>query len=156
MNREQLEVLRFKRLFSRYLTRKIGFEAVLRIRCSKGLSLHTFHGNFFVRSTDLLAMANVNPDSALGVQIQYEEDLTNQSAACFQAALLYTSSKGDRRIRVHTLCIPICRDVQQIFGSFDIMASISLLSKMGKYFFPIKCSILNVYLFSFRTCIKWW
>lgn len=59
-----------------------------------GLSLHTFHGNFFVRSTDLLAMANVNPDSALGVQVQYEEDLTNQATACFQAALLYTSSKG--------------------------------------------------------------
>lgn len=37
MNRERLEVLRFKRLFSRYLSRKIGFEAVLRIRCSKGM-----------------------------------------------------------------------------------------------------------------------
>lgn len=87
-----------------------------------------------MRSTDLLAMANVNPDSALGVQIQFDEDLTNQSTACFQAALLYTSSKGDRRIRVHTLCIPICRDVQQIFGSFDVMASISILSKMGMFF----------------------
>ncbi|KAI6218822.1 Sec23/Sec24 trunk domain-containing protein [Aphelenchoides fujianensis] len=131
INREQLEVLRFQRLFSRYLTRKVGFEAVLRIRCSKGLSLHTFHGNFFVRSTDLLAMANVNPDSALSVQIQYEEDLKNQSAACFQAALLYTSSKGDRRIRVHTLCIPICHDIQTVFATFDTKASIALLAKMA-------------------------
>jgi len=131
INRELFELARYKKLFSRYLTRKIGFEAVLRIRCSKGLSLHTFHGNFFVRSTDLLAMANVNPDAALSVQIQYEEDLTNQSIACFQAALLYTSAKGDRRIRVHTLCIPVCRDIQQIFGAFDSKASISLLSKMA-------------------------
>jgi protein transport protein SEC24 len=37
MNRERLEVMRFNRLFGRYLTRKIGFEAVLRIRCSKGM-----------------------------------------------------------------------------------------------------------------------
>ncbi|KAI6214453.1 hypothetical protein M3Y94_00270100 [Aphelenchoides besseyi] len=131
INREQLEVLRFKRLFSRYLTRKIGLEAVLRIRCSKGLSLHTFHGNFFVRSTDLLAMANVNPDSALSVQIQYEEDLKNQSTTCFQAALLYTSSKGDRRIRVHTLCIPICKDIQTVFSSFDTKSSVTLLAKMA-------------------------
>ncbi len=37
--------------FRRYLTRKIGFEAVMRIRCTRGLVPHTFHGNFFVRST---------------------------------------------------------------------------------------------------------
>lgn len=35
--------------FARYLTRKIGFEAVMRIRCTRGMSLHTFHGHFFVR-----------------------------------------------------------------------------------------------------------
>nr|NVI78018.1 Sec24AB ortholog [Cucujiformia] len=34
------------RCFRRYLTRKIGFEAVMRIRCTRGLSIHTFHGNF--------------------------------------------------------------------------------------------------------------
>nr|NVI78008.1 Sec24AB ortholog [Cucujiformia] len=30
----------------RYITRKIGFEAVMRIRCTRGMSIHTFHGNF--------------------------------------------------------------------------------------------------------------
>nr|NVI77918.1 Sec24AB ortholog [Cucujiformia] len=32
--------------FRRYVTRKIGFEAVMRIRCTRGMSIHTFHGNF--------------------------------------------------------------------------------------------------------------
>lgn len=66
-----------------------------------GLSIHTFHGNFFVRSTDLLSLANVNPDSAFAVQMSIEDSLADSSLACFQAALLYTSSKGawshDRR-----------------------------------------------------------
>ena len=53
----------------RYLTRKIGFEAVMRIRCTRGLTLHTFHGNFFVRSTDLLSLPNVNPDAGFGMQV---------------------------------------------------------------------------------------
>nr|NVI77980.1 Sec24AB ortholog [Cucujiformia] len=35
-----------ERTFRRYLTRKIGFEAVMRIRCTRGMSIHTFHGNF--------------------------------------------------------------------------------------------------------------
>ena len=60
-------------LFVRYLTRKIGFEAVMRIRCSRGMSLHTFHGHFFVRSTDLLSLPNVNPDSGFGMQVRIIE-----------------------------------------------------------------------------------
>ena len=49
--------------------RKIGFEAVMRIRCTRGLQVHTFHGNFFVRSTDLLSLPNVNPDAGYGMQV---------------------------------------------------------------------------------------
>ena len=41
----------------------------MRIRCTRGMSLHTFHGHFFVRSTDLLSLPNVNPDTAFGMQV---------------------------------------------------------------------------------------
>lgn len=82
------------KILRRYLTRKIGFEAVMRIRCTRGLSIHTFHGNFFVRSTDLLSLPNVNPDAGFGMQISIEENLSDVQNVCFQAALLYTSSKG--------------------------------------------------------------
>ena len=58
-----------------------------------GLNIHTFHGNFFVRSTDLLALANTNPDAGFAVNLSIEEPLTDLSAVCFQAALLYTTSK---------------------------------------------------------------
>lgn len=36
-----------------------GWEAVMRIRCSKGLRISGFHGHFFIRSTDLLALPQV-------------------------------------------------------------------------------------------------
>ncbi|KAJ1352255.1 hypothetical protein KIN20_008550 [Parelaphostrongylus tenuis] len=123
------QVKRFEKIFTRYLTRKIGFEAVLRIRCSRGLSLSAFYGNFFVRSTDLLALANVNPDSAIAVQVSMEEKLS--SVVCFQAALLYTSSKGDRRIRVHTMCLPTTADLAQVYNNFDLKATVSLIAKIG-------------------------
>lgn len=131
ITRNEVQVKRFQKQLSRYLTRKIGFEAVLRIRCTRGLTLHTFYGNFFVRSTDLLAMANVNPDSAFGVQVQMEENLTGLNSVCFQAALLYTSSKGDRRIRVHTLCLPVTKDLSTVYSQFDVKCAVSLLSKMA-------------------------
>ncbi|XP_041363025.1 protein transport protein Sec24A-like isoform X2 [Gigantopelta aegis] len=115
----------------RYFTRKIGFEAVMRIRCTRGLSIHTFHGNFFVRSTDLLSLPNINPDAGFGMQMSVEDSLTDMSTVCFQAALLYTSSKGERRIRVHTLCLPVTNQISDLFGGADQQAIISLLAKMA-------------------------
>ncbi|XP_007441191.1 protein transport protein Sec24B isoform X2 [Python bivittatus] len=115
----------------RYLTRKIGFEAVMRIRCTKGLSIHTFHGNFFVRSTDLLSLANVNPDAGFAVQMSIEENLTDTSLVCFQTALLYTSSKGERRIRVHTLCLPVVTSLTDVYAGADVQAIICLLANMA-------------------------
>jgi len=89
-NSETLE-----RLLRRYLTRKIGFEAVMRLRCTRGLSIHAFHGSFFVRSTDLLCLPNINPDAGFGMQISIDENLSDVQSVCFQASLLYTSSKGN-------------------------------------------------------------
>ncbi|XP_017285258.1 protein transport protein Sec24B isoform X2 [Kryptolebias marmoratus] len=128
-NPAQME--KFRRDLERYLTRKIGFEAVMRIRCTKGLSIHTFHGNFFVRSTDLLSLANVNPDSAFAVQMSIDDSLADSSLACFQAALLYTSSKGKRRIRVHTLCLPVVSQLSDVFAGADVQAITCLLANMA-------------------------
>ncbi|KAL6098292.1 sec24a [Pungitius sinensis] len=121
----------FQKDLKRYLTRKIGFEAVMRIRCSKGMSIHTFHGNFFVRSTDLLSLPNVNPDAGFAVQMSIEENLDDMQNVSFQAALLYTSSKGERRIRVHTLCLPVVNSLSDIFAGADVQAITGLLACMA-------------------------
>ncbi|XP_031164101.1 protein transport protein Sec24A isoform X3 [Sander lucioperca] len=121
----------FQKDLKRYLTRKIGFEAVMRIRCTKGLSIHTFHGNFFVRSTDLLSLPNVNPDAGFAVQMSIEENLDDMQVVSFQAALLYTSSKGERRIRVHTLCLPVVNSLADIFAGADVQAITGLLACMA-------------------------
>ncbi|XP_066245647.1 protein transport protein Sec24A [Euwallacea similis] len=121
----------FQRELRRYLKRKIGFEAVMRVRCTRGLTINTFHGNFFVRSIDLLSLPNINPDAAFGMQVAIEENLSESQSVCFQAALLYTSSKGERRIRVHTLCLPIANTLQDVIYSADQQCIIGLLSKMA-------------------------
>lgn len=125
------QVERFEKDLKRYLTRKIGFEAVMRIRCTKGLSIHTFHGNFFVRSTDLLSLPNVNPDAGFAVQMSIEENLDDMQIVSFQAALLYTSSKGERRIRVHTMCLPVVNSLSDVFAGADVQAITGLLACMA-------------------------
>ncbi|XP_058853252.1 protein transport protein Sec24A-like isoform X2 [Acipenser ruthenus] len=125
------QVEQLQRDLKRYISRKIGFESVMRVRCTKGLSIHTFHGNFFVRSTDLLSLPNINPDSGFAVQMSIEENLVDMQVVSFQAALLYTSSKGERRIRVHTLCLPVVNSMADIFAGADVQAITGLLASMA-------------------------
>jgi len=122
---------RFYSDFKHYLTRNIGFEAVMRLRCTKGLSIHTFHGNFFVRSTDLLSLPNVNPDNGYAMQISIDEDLKDFNSIGFQAAVLYTNPVGERRIRVHTLSLPIVSTLQDVINFADQDAIAAMLCKMG-------------------------
>uniref|UniRef100_A0A0N4Z9T8 VWFA domain-containing protein n=1 Tax=Parastrongyloides trichosuri TaxID=131310 RepID=A0A0N4Z9T8_PARTI len=122
---------RFGKILDRYFVRKIGWEAVLRIRCTENVTLHSFYGNHFVRSTDLINMPIVSPDMGMAAQLELEDDLKGLDKITIQAALLYTSSKADRRIRVHTMCLPVSSDLLDVYRNFDISASISLLTKMG-------------------------
>lgn len=122
---------RFEADMRHYLTRTIGFEAVLRLRSTRGISIHTFHGNFFVRSTDLIALPNVNPDSSYAIQMTINEDLKEFNQVALQAALLYTASNGERRIRVHTIALPVVAVIGEVLAGADQEAIICLLAKMG-------------------------
>lgn len=79
-----------------YLSRPIGFEAVMRIRCTQGIGLHAFFGNFFVRSSDLLSLPNVSPDMGYAVSLSIDESLKDIQMVCVQTALLYTSARGEQ------------------------------------------------------------
>lgn len=44
---------------------------------------------------------------------------------------MYTSSTGERRIRVHTLCLPVSSLLEEVLTSIDQEAVIGLVSKMA-------------------------
>jgi protein transport protein SEC24 len=126
----QEDALKFSTELKHLLTRPLGLEAVLRIRASKGIKMATFHGNFFLRSTDLLSLPNVNPDNTYTIELAITEDLKAPSV-CFQTALLYTSSCGERRIRVLTLCVPVATSLSEVYIGADQQAVAALLIKKG-------------------------
>jgi len=53
----------------------------------------SFHGNFFVRSTDLLAMPAVPHDQSYAIEVQIEEAITAPFVV-FQCAVLHTTCYG--------------------------------------------------------------
>ena len=123
---------KFSAELKRDLTRETAWEAVVRVRCGKGLKITTFHGHFFVRSLDLLALPAVSCDQAFAIQINHEENLLTNDTVYFQCALLYTASVGVRRIRVHTLAVPVVADLGQMYKASDGAAMASVLAKIGE------------------------
>ncbi|MCH1922194.1 hypothetical protein L9G15_22585, partial [Shewanella sp. A3A] len=49
----------------------------------------------------------------------------------FQTALLYTTSFGERRIRVMNLCLPVAKTVADLFSSADQLAIARALCHQG-------------------------
>ncbi|KAL3899312.1 MAG: hypothetical protein SGCHY_002135 [Lobulomycetales sp.] len=122
------DVQKFSSELSHFLGRGIGLEAVLRVRATRGISMSNYHGNFFLRSTDLLQLPNVNPDNSFCIEMTIDETLSG-SIACFQTALLHTSSSGERRIRVITLALPIVSTIDAVFSGSHGRAISTLLTK---------------------------
>ena len=91
-----------------------------------------------MRSTDLLSLPNVNPDAGFAVQMSIEENLVDMQVVSFQAALLYTSSKGEGskedRMFTHTGAIP-----------YPSLPTTSL----SAYFLPLSLSISTM-----KCCVQ--
>ncbi|MCL7031933.1 hypothetical protein MKW94_000124 [Papaver nudicaule] len=116
---------------ARDLTRETAWESVMRIRCGKGVRFTTYHGHFMLRSTDLLALPAVDSDKAFAMQLSLEENLLTNQTVYFQVALLYTSSSGERRIRVHTAAAPVVADLGEMYRQADTGAIVSVFSRLA-------------------------
>ncbi|KAH8110252.1 hypothetical protein DFH11DRAFT_1547568 [Phellopilus nigrolimitatus] len=93
---------KFAHGFGEVIAMPIMLEAVMRVRATKGLRMASFHGNFFVRSTDLLAMPTT--------------------------AVLRSTCTGERRIRVVTLALQTTTNLSEVYTSADQVAIATLLA----------------------------
>lgn len=92
-----------------------------------GVRMSAFHGNFFVRSTDLLSLAAVPMDQSYAIEIQIEDPISAPFVV-FQTAVLHTTCYGERRIRVLTLALPTTSSISELYGSVDTVAMATLLA----------------------------
>ncbi|XXG44745.1 hypothetical protein AAC387_Pa02g0014 [Persea americana] len=122
---------KFRHELARDLTRETAWEAVMRIRCGKGVRFTTYHGHFMLRSTDLLALPAVDSDKAFAMLLSLEDTSLTTQTIYFQVALLYTSSSGERCIRVHTAAAPVVSDLGEMYRLADTGAIVSVLSRFA-------------------------
>jgi len=127
----QEQGLKLKSELIHVLTRYMGWEAVMRVRVSRGWKISKFYGHLYIRGVDLLVVPNCHADQTFSFVIDMEENVTPDPIFCMQSALLYTNSNGERRIRVNTWATAATQNFNEIANSIDVQASITLLANIA-------------------------
>eukprot|EP00741_Cyanophora_paradoxa_P004787 tig00000829_g4645.t1 len=122
---------KFQDELSRLVTRPSGFEAVMRLRCSAGLCVKEYLGNFFGRTPDDMDLANIDSDKAFAAVLKHDDKLPENSEACLQSALLYTTATGERRIRVCTVSVPVTAILGNLFRYADLDSIMNLQLRLS-------------------------
>jgi protein transport protein SEC24 len=126
------------------LTRKNAWEAVFRIRTSFGFSQVTSYGNIQIKAKtqDLILCPSVDQDRVIVYEIEKTDSPVvggntpasstedpnraarrDTSHLYIQSALLYSTSEGERRIRVHNIAVPLTNMKHLPFEYLDVTAT---------------------------------
>ena len=111
------------------------FESVFRVRVSRGVVISDFHGHFSIRGNDLLAIPCVDVEKGISFELKIDDKdkdyvVSNKDrVVTIQSGLLFTSYAGERRIVVHTMIVPIAREVRRLLETMNISVSVGLMAK---------------------------
>lgn len=111
------------------VTRPQGFEAVMRVRCSQGIQVQEYSGNFCKRIPTDVDLPAIDCDKTIMVALKHDDKLQEESECAFQCALLYTTVYGQRRIRVSTLSLPCTNMLTNLFRAADLDTQFSCILK---------------------------
>lgn len=113
------------------VTRPRAMEALMRVRCSGGLEVDGYLGAFYRRPNNFtdIDLPALDCDKAIVAKLIIMEKLQAGQEVYLQSALLYTSTEGQRKVRVQTLALPITDSIGQVFKGADLDAQVSLISR---------------------------
>ncbi|KAH8199604.1 hypothetical protein TruAng_006254 [Truncatella angustata] len=110
--------------------RETGYQALMKVRCSNGLQIKDYHGNFLQHTFGAdLEIGVIDADKAIGVTFGYDGKLDAKLDAHFQAALLYTTASGQRRVRCCNIIASVSEVTRECIKMIDQDAVVSILAK---------------------------
>jgi protein transport protein SEC24 len=112
------------------VTRETGYQALMKVRCSNGLQISSYHGGFVQHTFGAdLEIGVIDADKAIGVTFGYDGKLDSKLDAHFQSALLYTTASGQRRVRCCNVIASVSDNARECMKFIDQDAVYSVLAK---------------------------
>ncbi|XP_001601102.1 protein transport protein Sec24C [Nasonia vitripennis] len=113
------------------INRPIAFDAVMRVRTSTGVRPTDFYGHLYMSNTTDMELASIDSDKAIAIEIKHDDKLGDEESVYIQAALLYTSCSGVRRLRVINLSLKTSSQMAELYRACDLDAIINFLLKQN-------------------------
>lgn len=127
------DLLKLSKELAHAVTRETGYQALMKVRCSNGLQVSNYHGNFLQHTFGAdLEIGSIDADKALGVLFSYDGKLDPKLDAHFQAALLYTSANGQRRVRCVNVVAAVNEGGMETMKFIDQDAVVNIVAKEGR------------------------
>jgi protein transport protein SEC24 len=104
----------------RALTRPFGYDAIAKVRCSKGITVSDHLGNLRVSTSHDIEFAGIDSDKSIVVALKHDDKLEEKSEPALQFAMLYTTASGKRRIRVHNISVNCSLTLPNLFRGADL------------------------------------
>ncbi|KAK5168613.1 COPII coat Sec23p-Sfb3p heterodimer component [Saxophila tyrrhenica] len=124
------DLLRLEKELSHTVQREQGYAALMKVRCSNGLQVSHYSGNFTQHTFGAdLELASVTEDSGMCVTFTYDGKLDTKFDAYFQSALLYTTQSGQRRVRCSNVVAQVNESARESMKLVDQDAVIGILAK---------------------------
>lgn len=126
------DMLRLSQEIKHTVTRETGYQALMKVRCSNGLQVSSYHGNFLQHNFGAdLEFGVIDADKAIGVMFSYDGKLESKLDAHFQCALLYTTAGGQRRVRCTNTVASVSEGAMEGMRFIDQDAVINMVAREG-------------------------
>ncbi|CAH1795236.1 unnamed protein product [Owenia fusiformis] len=126
-----LDGSRFIEDLQRNISRPIAFDAIMRVRTSTGIRPTDFLGNFYMSNTTDIELAVIDCDKAVSLEIKHDDKLQESEGAFIQAAILYTTISGQRRLLIHNLALSCCTQFADLFRNCELDVTINCMAKLA-------------------------
>ena len=100
---------------------------------STGLQIEKYYGNFYFQnqSSPELAFGILDSDKAISVSLSHTQKLDPRSYAFLQSAVLYTTVKGERRVRVCNLALNVVEMAGNVFQFAEFETTVCHMAREG-------------------------
>ncbi|WPH00167.1 Hypothetical protein R9X50_00299000 [Acrodontium crateriforme] len=124
------DCLRLEKEIAHTVQRDQGYAALMKVRCSNGLQVAHYSGNFTQHTFGAdLELASITADSGMSVTFTYDGKLDPKLDAHFQSALLYTTTSGERRVRCSNIVASVTETPRESMRFVDQDAVIGVMAK---------------------------